>query len=598
MGIFSKKETDIKSSEITSPEEQLIINERPRICCIDIDDRSVKLLEKNGFNIYSGTLGKKVSVPNTTRKENHQLLINFDFPSNLHEFDIIVLDLESDTIIPYNIENHVHKNHTGKSAVAILSSYPETVFDPRPLSSLILNDRLNLIGKRPHIIISFTIDSYDIEYETIRITQGYPERQDVAKYNIYSFAGHAPLSTAKDGKEMTVCVDREDLKKLLESHLKKTTYNQTFYHPTIWDADKQIPNPHIIPLIKNSNGDIVSFCELKENAMVFYFPQIENKGDFLNSFLIRIAPDLMPELFPFSTTFSWKDSKEYWLPKHKDLLEDKTRIQIEYDEKIKKKELEIINNKEKYSFLHEILTETGDHLVDAVIKYFKWLGFSKINKIDEEKSESKILEEDLQIELNDGLIIIECKGIGGTSTDGDCSQISKIKHRRCRERSKFDVFALYIVNHQRYLPPLHRQNPPFTENQKQDAINDERGLLSTWQLFKAYFEIESGILQKEDVQNNLLNFGYIEFIPKNLMLIDEPQEIYKEGEVCVVNVTNMELNISDEILVEKDGVFQKNIIEGIQLNDKPVSSANNGELGLKLKYKIKKKSKLWKKVSN
>jgi hypothetical protein len=598
MGIFSKKETEIKSSNTESSVDSNVINERPRICCIDIEESFIKILENEGLNIYSGTLGKKVIVPNSTRKENHQLLLNHDFPSNLHEFDIIILNLESEIKIDYKVDEHIRKNHTGKSAVAILSSYPETVFDPRPLSSLILNNKLNHIGKRPHIIIAFTVDSYEVEYETIRITEGYPERQGVEKYNIYSFAGLTPISTAKEGKEMNVCDIKEDLRKLLESHLPKTTYNQTFYHPTKWDTNKQIPDPDFVPLIKNSSGDIVSICEFKENAIVFYFPQIANKGDFLNSFLTRIAPDLMPELFPFSTTFSWKESEDYWLPNHHELLNDKLQIQKEYDEKILVKQSQIIGNKEKYSFLHEILTETGDKLVDALIQYFKWLGFKKVDKIDDEKSESKILEEDIQIELPNGLLIIECKGIGGTSTDSDCSQISKIKHRRCKERGKFDVFALYIVNHQRYLPPLNRQNPPFTENQKQDAVNDERGLLSTWQLFNVYSEIESGILRKEDIQTDILNYGYIEFKPKNLIYVDEPQEILKDGEVCIVNVTNTELKISDEILIEKNGKFQKNFIEGIQLNGKPVSTASNGELGLKLKNKIKKKSKIWKKASS
>lgn len=597
MGLFNKKITVISSPEKLAHEEQFAINERPRICCIDIDNNSIDLLEQNGFNIYSGSLGKKINVPNTTRKENHHLLLNYNFPSNLHEFDIIILDLESNNTIPYNLDDHIRKSHTGKSALAILSSYPETVFDPRPLSSLILNSLLNQIGSRPHIIIAFTVGSYSIEYETIRITEGYPERQGIEKHNIYSFDGDVPLSTPKQGKEMTVSVDREDLRKLLESHLSKTIYNQTFYHTTIWAASKQIPNPDIVPLIKNSSGDIVSLCKFRKNSTVFYFPQIEDKGGFLNSFLTRIAPDIMPELFPFSTTFSWKESQDYWLPKHKNLLEQQKSIQIEYDDKLKIMELNIINNKEQYSFLHEILTESGDKLVDALIKYFNWLGFTKIDKIDEEKTESKILEEDIKIELTNGILIIECKGIGGTSTDADCSQISKIKHRRCKERGKFDVFALYIVNHQRYLPPLNRQNPPFTDIQKQDAINDERGLLSTWQLFKAYKEIESGILLKDDVKSNLLNFGYIELLPRNLVLIDEPQEIFKDGEVCIVNVSNVELRISEEILVEKDGIFEKNIIEGIQLNDNAVSSADNGELGLKLKYRIKRKSKLWKKAT-
>ena len=480
MGIFGKKDIEIESSGNISPDENSVINERPRICCIDIDNDTINLLEKNAFNIYSGTLGKKVKVPNTTRKDNHQLLLNYDFPSNLHEFDIIILDLKSDTKISYDIEDHVHKNHTGKSAVAILSKYPETVFDPRPLGSLVLHNKLNHIGKRPHIVIAFTTASYDVEYETITITDGYPEILNTERYNIYSFVENAPLSTPKDGKEMTVSVGREDLKKLLELHIKNTTYNQTFYHSKIWDINKQVPDPNIVPLVKNSSGDIVSLCEFRENGLLFYFPQIENKGDFLNTFLKRIAPDLIPELFPFSTTFGWKESQDYWLPKHEELLKDKVKIQQEFDEKIQKKELEIINNSEKYSFLHDILTETGDQLVDALIKYFKWLGFVEVNKIDDEKKESKVLEEDLQIELTNGLLIIECKGIGGTSTDSDCSQISKIKHRRCKERGKFDVFALYIVNHQRYLPPLNRQNPPFTENQKEDAINDERGLLTTW----------------------------------------------------------------------------------------------------------------------
>ena len=71
--------------------------------------------------------------------------------------------------------------------------------------------------------------------------------------------------------------------------------------------------------------------------------------------------------------------------------------------------------------------------------------------------------------------------IGGTSKDEECSQIFKIKSRRMKELKRFDVFGLYIVNHQKHLPPLNRENPPFTENQIQDAINDERGLLTTWQ---------------------------------------------------------------------------------------------------------------------
>jgi len=282
------------------------------------------------------------------------------------------------------------------------------------------------------------------------------------------------------------------------------------------------------------------------------------------------------------------------LPNQKKLIEEKKNIQTEYNLKLKSKDDEISSNYEHYSFLHEILIETGDKLVDALFKYLKWIGFEKVKKMDEENSTS-VLEEDIQVELENGLVVIECKGIGGTSTDSDCNQIAKIKHRRSKERNSFDVFALYIVNHQRYLPPLKRQNPPFTVNQRNDALNEERGLLTTWQLFNLYFEIEEGIINKEYARNCLIKFGLIEFRPTDLTLIDEPKELFKEGYICIVNINNVELNIGDKILVEKNGNFNLATIESIQLNDKQVSTAINGEVGLKLNVPISKKSTLWKK---
>ena len=64
---------------------------------------------------------------------------------------------------------------------------------------------------------------------------------------------------------------------------------------------------------------------------------------------------------------------------------------------------------------------------------------------------------------------IEVKGISGTSTDKDCSQIDKVVKRKMKKYDRTDVNGLYIVNHQRYLPPLSRDNPPFKDIQIKDA---------------------------------------------------------------------------------------------------------------------------------
>ncbi|MGD8782724.1 MAG: hypothetical protein PVH88_27685 [Ignavibacteria bacterium] len=588
------KETSSDNENTQPGVKEIEMKERPRICCLDILKNDNDILIQSGFNIYPGSLGNKIKVPNERRNDYHQVKLDYDIPLNLHEYDIFIIDLHNSTTIDYVSEDHKITNHTGKSALTLLCSYPETIFDPRPLSSYFLGKKIEQLGNRKHIIICFTTPNYDVEYQTAKITETYSERMPNQTHNIYEFLGYAPLSQQKHGKEFKVDDIRSDLKNLLQLYIPESFYNQTFHHPSTWDGKKYISDPDYIPLIKNLNDDIVSICDAKRNSLVFYFPQLKNKGKFLNDLLTKIAPELIPELFPFSNKFVWKENEEYYLPNHKKLVEEKKGVEFEYKEKLKLKDDEISANNKRFSFLHDIITETGDKLVDSLIKYLKWLGFKHVTKVDDNKKNSILLEEDIQVELENGLLVIECKGIGGTSTDSDCSQISKIKHRRCKERNSFDVYALYIVNHQRYLPPSNRINPPFSENQKQDAVNDERGLLTTWQLFNAYYAIEDEILDRNTVRKNLLQYGYIDLRPVDLKLIDEPKEIFKDGYVCIVNIKDTELKISDEILVENEGKFKKAIIEEIQINDNPIEQVASGEIGLYLSVPIKKKSILWK----
>lgn len=44
-------------------------------------------------------------------------------------------------------------------------------------------------------------------------------------------------------------------------------------------------------------------------------------------------------------------------------------------------------NSNEYSFLHKLLTATGDELVEACLEYFKWLGFKDV--IDKDKELDK-----------------------------------------------------------------------------------------------------------------------------------------------------------------------------------------------------------------
>ena len=185
---FGEKKKEIKTKPTNQLEKQQVkLIERPRICCIDIDKEVISKLEVAGMNLSLGSLGSKIKVPNSSRRENYQLLPNQDFPPNLHELDIFILDLDNFNTIDYRQEDHFREMHTGKSSFSLLSSFPETLFDPRPISSSFLGREFYKITNREFLVIVFSASNYDVEYEPIEITEGNARRQGIEKHDIYSF---------------------------------------------------------------------------------------------------------------------------------------------------------------------------------------------------------------------------------------------------------------------------------------------------------------------------------------------------------------------------------------------------------------------------
>ena len=199
----------------------------------------------------------------------------------------------------------------------------------------------------------------------------------------------------------------------------------------------------------------------------------------------------------------------------------------------------------------------------------------------------------MRIESERGLLVIEVKGIGGTSADADCSQISKIKHRRSRERRAFDVFGLYVVNHERFLPPEARMNPPFNARQIADADSDERGLVTTYELFKMYFNVIEEHITKADAREALHGTGLVRFFPSGVTVLPQPYEILYGGHVVVSKAQDLEVKVGDAIVLVNAGRCKSAEILEIQVDGTSVESANSGEIGLKLSERVHKDTALW-----
>ncbi len=585
-----KKDTlgTIKDAQVQSASP----HERPLICLFDTDDDVSKLLSSNLFKHEVASTGTCVKVPNNERHSEHFLLLNYRIPANLHEFDIVIFDMTREKSIEYKDNDHSIDRTKDKKAHALLCKYPQTIFDPRPLSIYVIAKEIAEILKKESVVICFSPQEESVSYQFVEINDRYANVTSEKEYSNLDFYSGLPSSKNKSGNKIKLPESETKLSPLLEKYLDGSTYNIVFSHPTEWKDGKNVKMKSFLPLLVNDNGEIISFSHFYDEGLILVFPDIKNKGKFLSDLLNVYLPEIYPELFPFHGQFGWLKSGEYLLPGENALIEAKKNLEEKYQKDIHDLDRLLSENRIKYHFLHELIFETGDKLVKAVEYFLNWLGFESVVNMDE--LELEIKEEDLQVENEKGLLVIEVKGISGTSTDKDCSQISKIRFRRAEQRNRFDVFGLYIVNHQRYIPPHSRLNPPFSDVQIGDALLDKRGLLTTFELYKAYFMVEDGIITKEHVRNKLFQVGLIELKPENLISIGVPEEYYQDGKIAIVkNINRIHITRNMKIIVKKNSSYAVAVVKSIQIDDKSVDEAHSGEIGIMFNRSIKRGSELF-----
>jgi len=576
--------------------------DKPQILTLNVQPEAIKKLKELNFNIYEGVFGKIVSLNNATSNKQFICIPYMDFPDNLHEYDIIIIDLDHVETISYDKDYHIStENKTGDDSYIVCSS-PQTLFDSRGICSHMLKKELEEFIKHDSIIIAFQSAQETFSYTIIEIENGNADSY-TEEHKLYDFLPDSIVYPSKKrGKETTVFEDKTDISNFLNK------YNSEFYYKTIFEIPevfedynpidstykrKKLPDPNFLPFVYNKDEEVISFGYILDETIIYMFPQMKDYSNFLSEFLTNIAPNYSPTVFPNSTENLWLKEAIYALPNQLKLEEERKLLKENWEKQDADKEQEIEQNYKGFEFLHKILTESGDELVEAMIIYLKWLGFDNPKNMDDEKVEGQNNEEDIQIENEKGLLVIEVKGIGGTSKDNECSQISKIKYRRAKERNSFDVFGLYIVNHQRYLPPLNRQNPPFLPQQIEDAESEERGLLTTFQLFNLYFDIENGIISKEEARESLYNYGLVQFRPSNLIYVGEAEKIYQNGSIISTNINDVNIKVGQQLYIEKDNRFQIAIISGIEKDKEPLQSVSEGKIGIKVDAKAKEGAKIW-----
>lgn len=571
------------------------MEEKINLCVLDFEQDDIEKLENKGFKVYKGSAGTKVSVSYPQGNYTRYCILDYKYPSNMHEYNILVINMIHNKTVPYILENHQRKEVASKSEVKFEVSTPSNIFDPRPYSFAVLYEELREFVQKENIIIVFADKFYETEYKLVKFGNNYYSNETTKdKFSNYSFLPNMPLKRQKHGFKSKI-VAKKGIKKLLED-FNELEYHQTFIMPQINEEGQTTVNPNFLTLIENDSNEVISFVYSNQNSTVFVFPDIKNKGDFTSRFLTEIAPNILPDLFILNKQNIWLSDNKYYLPGHQILVQEKELMMERQKKELEKIDETIESNKSKFKFLHDLITETDEKLVDAVLFMLKFIGFNNAKKVDETKDDG-LFEEDIQIEIEGKLLVIEVKGIGGTSKDSECSQISKIRLRRMKERQSTDVYGLYIVNHERFKPPHSRLNPPFNDNQIQDAINDDRGLLTTWDLYKLYINIESEIFSKEEVRECFFHYGLVNF-SKSFVKVAKVDKIFKDGKVASFELDGIEISNGDIIISEKNNLLKKHIIISIEQDKIKYDNVSNGRTGISIDVPIENNSMLFKKQNN
>lgn len=541
----------------------------PLIYLLNTDVETERKIKSSGFNAHRYPLNGYVLNNQSFLSCSIPYICNI--PENLHEAEIVVIDT--------TLANYSHAN--GKSSSFNLSfQHTPSYVDLMPIDMAVINKNIFSTAKTQAVFIfcdSFTDTVYQVTNASGRSVNSFQYKT----YDYNTYLGLTELSGSRF-KRPDKIVMKEAIDCMFK-YLNNSHYNMIF---------KGVDEGDII-LAENEIGEVVSFVRLINNKYFIFLPAITNKAEFLDDLITNILPDepLFEDFFPDNGSFLWVNSELYVSHEEKQKVSEIESLKKSFEDNMQKlqKEMHEISNKEENLKTKSLLTATDDELVFAVKWFLEYIGFENVVDPDKDvkEEEGEVFEEDLNIETDAKTYLFEVKGIGGTSSDDQCAQISKIVNRR-EEAFEDKLFkGVYIVNHQRHKEPKERKNPPFFDKQVLDAKIAYRGMTFTYELFQVYHMIEAGILLKEDVRAAFDQRGLIDFRKSLKPLVCD--HTFRDINVYSFDLTktaDTTLSLKDSIVVrDEDNHWHLLAITGLQVNRKKLeeaTAASGGSAGVQV----------------
>ncbi|AJZ59034.1 hypothetical protein OI25_616 [Paraburkholderia fungorum] len=541
---------------------------KPKMLLLDLDPGAVAAVTSKWTDVVIATLGRPYKVP---KASGYVPVINHDFLSGHKECDIVVADFAWKQIE----SRSPGEKHRPNEETDLWVNQKLGYVDNRGLTGLRERETFERIIRQGGIIIVFA--DYAPPHDAMMTSIGYGNKLvpgSEVNLDVWNLATPFEYLSVSDdrGSVMTAC-DSSSLGKLLGKYLPESEFRCTF--------KPRYPDDHWMPLAVNKYQDWVAAALGKDHRLVaLVVPQLADKAGFIGELLSAVLPEYLPDLFPEIATGAWTHRSEYELPQVAQLRREKARIEDEARTAVAALDNLIQAEQTANGWLHDLLTATGDELVDAVKRALAEMGFSAVVDVDEIRDKEGLSRrEDLRIEDRRPVLVVDIKGIGGRPSDEDATQANKHALIHARETKNPDVQGLSIINHERHMPPLERDNAmPFRDELLTVAEETGLGLMTSFDLYRLIVNMRRWKWAPDTVQPLLYASRRSEIVPAHYEYIGTVAHVWSKAFGVVIE--NGTVNVGDTLAIEGEIYFEELPVESIRVNDAKVQSATeNNQAG-------------------
>lgn len=185
------------------------------------------------------------------------------------------------------------------------------------------------------------------------------------------------------------------------------------------------------------------------------------------------------------------------------------------------------------------------------------------------------------MQIHDGEIklIVEIKGINGFPSDEDILAVQKYVPLRMREWDYTQIQGLTIINHQKHIPPLNRDNDlPFRKEMLEVTEEQNIGLLTTWDLHRLVRSFIHNEWKHENIKDLFYKVGRVNILPNHYEFIGKIERFIENKSILGIKIEASNLRLGDRIAFELPVIFEEQVCDSLQFKNNPIEIAEVGML--------------------